>query len=84
MNYNFIMFGGVQMKLSDGHEGQTYVVTELLGSQETNRFFSNLGLSEGEEITLISKLAGNYVVNIKDGRYGMAGDLAKKIRVKTL
>ena len=78
------MFGGMLMKLSDGQEGQTYIVTELLGSSETNRFFSNLGLNEGEEITLISKLAGNFVVNIKDGRYGMAGDLANKIRVKPL
>jgi ferrous iron transport protein A len=72
------------MKLSDGQAGQTYKVVELLGSQETNRFFSNLGLNEGEEITLISKLAGNYIVNIKDARYGIASDLAQKIRVKSL
>jgi ferrous iron transport protein A len=72
------------MKLSDGQAGQTYKVVELLGSQETNRFFSNLGLNECEEITLISKLAGNYIVNIKDARYGIASDLAQKIRVKSL
>ena len=72
------------MKLSDGQAGQTYKVVELLGSQETNRFFSNLGLNEGEEITLISKLAGNYIVNIKDARFVIASVLAQNIRVKSL
>ncbi|MFP4078347.1 MAG: FeoA family protein [Bacillota bacterium] len=70
------------MKLSDGLEGHTYQVVELLGSKETNRFFSNLGLVSGEDVTVISHLAGNIVVNIKDGRYGMASDLADKVRVK--
>ncbi|MFW5894863.1 MAG: FeoA family protein [Bacillota bacterium] len=71
------------MKLSDGQEGHTYQVVELLGSEETNRFFSNLGLVSGEDVTVISHLVGNIVVNIKDGRYGMAMDLAEKVRVKT-
>lgn len=74
----------MHMKLSDGQEGHTYQVVELLGSDETNRFFSNLGLLTGEDVTIISKLSGNFVVNIKDGRYGMASDLAEKIRVKPL
>lgn len=69
------------MKLSSGNVGKTYQVVELLGSKETNRFFSNLGLMPGESISIISKIAGNFVVKIKDGRYGMSINLAEKITV---
>ena len=42
-------------------------------------FLFTLGCFEGEKITVISVLAENYVVHVKDARYSIDEDLAKAI-----
>ena len=44
-------------------------------------FLFTLGCFEGEKITVISVLAENYVINVKDARYSIDEDLAKVILV---
>ena len=69
-------------KLSRCKQGITYKVVELRGNNETNRFLKNLGLEIGDEITIISKLASNYIVNIKDSRFGIDEGIAKMVVVE--
>jgi Fe2+ transport system protein FeoA len=40
-----------------------------------------LGCYEGEKVTVISVLAQNYVINVKDARYSIDEDLAKAILI---
>jgi Fe2+ transport system protein FeoA len=40
-----------------------------------------LGCYEGETVTVISVLAENYVINVKDARYSIDEDLARAILV---
>lgn len=44
-------------------------------------FLFTLGCFEGEEITVISVLAENFVVNVKDARYSIDEDLARAILI---
>ncbi|HAS73764.1 MAG TPA: ferrous iron transport protein A [Clostridiales bacterium UBA8960] len=67
------------MLLSKAKIGQTKSVVKIEGKDKIKKFLFSLGCSEGEEITLISILAGNYVVNIKDGRYALDESMAKSI-----
>lgn len=69
-------------KLSKGTQGIKYRVLELNGKPETNRFLNNIGLYVGDSITIITKLASNYIVNIKDGRFGIDEGIAKLIIVE--
>ncbi|MFP4286856.1 MAG: FeoA domain-containing protein [Candidatus Izemoplasmataceae bacterium] len=59
-----------------------YEVVSLLGNTESNRFFDNIGCSVGEKIMVISTIGSNYVVKIKDGRFGIDKRFAEKIMVK--
>ncbi len=52
------------------------VVTD---DSEMKEFLFTLGCYKGELVTVISKLAENYVINIKDSRYSIDSDLAKAI-----
>jgi len=61
-----------------------YLIGDILGNSETNRFFYNIGAASGEIITVISDVSGNYVVKIKDGRFGIDKRFAEKIMVDTL
>lgn len=71
------------MLLSKAKIGETFNIKQVEGKEKTKKFLFTLGCFEGEEITLISKLAGNYVVNIKDSRYALDENMAKSIMICT-
>ena len=70
------------MLLSKAKIGQTFNIKQVEGKEKIKKFLFTLGCFEGEEITLISKLAGNYVVNIKDSRYALDESMAKSIVIE--
>lgn len=69
------------MVLFKAKPGETGRIKKVLGSDKIKKFLFTLGCSEGEEITLISVLAGNYIVNIKDSRYAIDTNMAKSIEL---
>jgi len=69
-------------KLSKGKQGMEYLVVELKGKAETNQFLNNIGLSIGDSITIITKLDSNFIISIKDGRFGIDEGIAKLIVVE--
>lgn len=70
------------MSLSKGKLNTTYTVSDVNTDQEDIRaFLFTLGCYPGEKVTIISKLASNYIVNIKDARYSIDEDLANTIMV---
>lgn len=70
------------MPLSKVKFNKTYIVNKIEVEQDdVKNFLFSLGCYPGEEITIISKMASNYVVNIKDARYSIDKDLAKAIIV---
>lgn len=70
------------MVLSKAKIGQTFNIKQVEGKEKVKKFLFTLGCFEGEEITLISKLAGNYIVNIKDSRYALDENMAKSIVIE--
>ncbi|WP_079710231.1 FeoA family protein [Paraliobacillus ryukyuensis] len=70
------------MVLAKAKIGQTLYVKHIEGKDKLKKFLFTLGCYEGEKITLISILAGNYVVNIKDSRYAIDKNMAKAIVVE--
>ncbi|NLP44571.1 MAG: ferrous iron transport protein A [Peptococcaceae bacterium] len=70
------------MSLTQGNLNKAYTVNSVNTDQEDIReFLFTLGCYPGEKITIISKLASNYIVNIKDARYSIDEDLAEAIIV---
>ena len=49
--------------------------------EETRRFLENLGFVPGGEVTVVSEIDGNMIVNIKDSRVAIGKDMANKIMV---
>jgi ferrous iron transport protein A len=69
------------MPLTKVNVGQKKVIQSIDGTERMKRFLFSLGCSEGEEITLISILASNYIINIKDSRYAIDKKMAKAIQL---
>lgn len=69
------------MTLSKAKAGYTAQIKKVSGSDKICKFLFSLGCSEGEEITLISVLAGNYVISVKDSRYAIDKKMATAIEL---
>ena len=69
------------MPLSMINEGATGTVARVGGKEETRRFLENLGFVSGVSVTVISRLGGNMIVNVKDSRIAIGNDMANKIMV---
>ena len=48
--------------------GVETTVKTIRGKDQTRKFLQNLGFVEGAKVTVVSSLAGNVIVNVKDAR----------------
>ncbi|MBP3238801.1 MAG: ferrous iron transport protein A [Lachnospiraceae bacterium] len=69
------------MPLTLADIGKTEIIKRIGGGEEQKRFLENLGFVPGGEITLVSKIAGNVIVNVKESRVAISEVLAQKIMV---
>jgi ferrous iron transport protein A len=70
------------MALSEGKLNTTYIVNEIVAHcEDMKQFLFTLGCYPGEKVTIISRLASNYIINVKDARYSIDEELAKAILV---
>ena len=69
------------MPLTMASIGETNTIRKVGGNEETKRFLENLGFVAGAEITVVSAIGGNAIVNIKDSRVAINQDMARHIMV---
>ena len=69
------------MPLSMVKEGESNIIRRIGGKEETKRFLENLGFVAGGEVTVVSEINGNLIVNVKDSRVAVGKDMANKIMV---
>ena len=51
------------------------------GNDETRRFLANLGFVNDAEVSIVSAIGGNVIVNIKDARVAVNSDMARHIMI---
>ena len=61
--------------------GEPGKIKRIGGNEETRRFLNNLGFVVGTEVSVVSAIGGNVIVNIKDSRVAINEDMAKRIMV---
>ena len=69
------------MPLTLAGVGEVNTIRRIGGNEETRRFLENLGFVAGSEITVLSAIEGNVIVNIKDSRIAINKDMARHIIV---
>ena len=69
------------MPLSMVKPGETNTIKKVGGKEETRKFLENLGFVTGGEVTVVSEIEGNLVVNVKDSRVAIGKDMANRIMV---
>ncbi len=69
------------MPLNYAEVGQPQIIRKIGGSPEVRKHLGDLGFSIGGEVSVVSTLAGNLIVKVKDSRVAVSSELARKILV---
>ena len=69
------------MPLTMANIGEVNEIKRIGGNEETRRFLANLVFVAGAEITVVSAIGGNVIVNIKDSRVAVNSDMARHIMI---
>lgn len=59
--------------------GERVQVRLISGKDETRRFLCNLGFVEGAEVSVVSELNGNVIVNVKGTRLAISKAMANRV-----
>ena len=71
----------MSMPLSMVKEGESNTLCKVGGKEETRKFLENLGFVSGGEVTVVSQINGNIIVNVKGSRVAIGRDMANKVMV---
>ena len=69
------------MPLTMAKAGQANSIKKVGGREETRQFLTKLGFVPGTYVTVVSKLHGNVIVNIKESRVAINREMAAKIMI---
>lgn len=69
------------MPLTMAKTGENNRIRKIGGKEEVRRFLESLGFVVGSQVTVISEIRGNVIVNIKGSRVAISREMANKIMV---
>ena len=69
------------MPLTMAKAGERNLIKRVTGKDEVRRFLASLGFVEGESVTVVSEIAGNMILNIKDTRVALDKSMANLIMI---
>ena len=69
------------MPLTMAEIGEKNRIIKINGKDETRKLLENLGFVEGSDVTVISEIAGNMIVSVKDSRIAIDKGMARRIIV---
>ena len=69
------------MPLTMAKTGIINQIKKVGGREETRRFLERLGFVTGGQVTVISEISGNVIVNVKESRVAISREMANKIYI---
>ena len=69
------------MPLNVVSSGECFLIKKINGKEEVRRFLENLGFVAGAQVSVVSQISGNIIVQIKDSRVAISREMAQKIIV---
>ena len=61
--------------------GETNTIRKVSGNPEVKKHLEDLGFVVGGEVTVVSAIGGNLIVNVKESRIATSREMAGKIMV---
>ncbi len=69
------------MPLTMLSSGKSETIKKITGKDETKKFLENLGFVVGGDVSVVSEVSGNLIVNVKGSRVAISKTMANRIIV---
>lgn len=69
------------MPLTMARTGEKSYIQKITGKDEVRQHLAELGFVVGGEVTVVSELAGNMIISIKDSRIALDKTMANRIMI---
>lgn len=69
------------MPLTLANVGEENIIKKIGGKPEVRKHLENLGFVVGGNVTVITTMGGNVIVNVKEARVAVSKEMAQKIMV---
>ena len=69
------------MPLNFADIGEDNIIKKIGGAPEVKKHLEDLGFTVGASVTVVSSLAGNVIVKVKESRVAINEDMARKIMI---
>ena len=69
------------MPLTMARPGETVVIRKITGRDEVRQHLAELGFVVDESVTVISEMAGNLILQVKDSRVAVDRAMADRIMI---
>ena len=69
------------MPLTMARPGETVVIRKITGRDEVRQHLAELGFVVDESVTVISEMAGNLILQVKDSRIALDKTMANRIMI---
>jgi ferrous iron transport protein A len=69
------------MPLSMAKPGETNYILKITGKDTVRQHLAELGFVVGERVTVVSAISGNMILQVKDCRIALGGEMANRILI---
>ena len=69
------------MPLTMAHSRETATIMKITGKDEVRQHLAELGFVVGGTVTVVSEMAGNLIVQVKDSRVALDRSMANRILI---
>ena len=69
------------MPLTLASIGEENIIKKVGGKPEVKKHMENLGFVAGGNVTVITMMGGNVIVNVKEARVAISKEMAQKIMI---
>lgn len=73
--------GSFVMPLTLANIGEENIIKKIGGKPEVKKHLENLGFVAGGNVTVITTMGGNVIVNVKEARVAISKEMAQKIMI---
>ncbi|WP_417044033.1 FeoA family protein [Dysosmobacter sp.] len=67
------------MPLSMARPGETITIRKITGRDEVRQHLAELGFVVDSDVTVVSEISGNLILQVKDSRIALNQDMANRI-----
>lgn len=69
------------MPLTMAKQGETVTIRKITGKDEVRQHLAELGFVVDGEVTVVSELGGNLIVQVKDSRIALDRTMANRVMI---